>query len=216
MNNETVGIETNIVNQPVVESSNTGIKDWRELYFNKSLCEGVVLNEGNGNVRVVGRVKIPNPNVKIMYWAANPADFNTSFSGSGLPFANPEQAFDNTENIGAVNTMGGNFEFTLNYPNSYYVGLGSLYIGPNIHIKICEPGYENEYYTIKLGEGIPFRTLTHPAPPTNNFRVGPTFYNNDRLTIRSQEQILRDSAYPRFNIIPPAMPDNFWGLRPPR
>ena len=45
-----------------------------------------------------------------------------------------------------------------------------------------------------LGEGVPFRTLTHPAPPTNNFRVSPTFYNNDKLTVRSQEQILRDSG----------------------
>ena len=212
----TVGTENNIVNQPVVESSNSGINDWRELYFNKTLCEGVVQNEGNGNVRVLGRVKIPNLNVKIMYWAANPADFNASFSGSGLPFANPEQAFDNTENIGSVNTVGGKFEFTINYPNSYYVGLGSLYIGPNIHIKICESGYENEYYTIKLGEGIPFRTLTHPAPPSLNPRTDPVFYNNDQLTVRSQEQILRDSAYPEYNTIPPEIPSNFWGKRPPR
>ena len=76
-------VENNNSKSTVVESSNSGIRDWRELYFNKSLCEGVVVNQGNGNVRVVGRVKIPNLNVKIMYWAANPADFNTSFSGSG-------------------------------------------------------------------------------------------------------------------------------------
>ena len=36
------------------------------------------------------------------------------------------------------------------------------------------------------------------------------------LTARSQERILRDSAYPEYNTIPPKIPDNFWGLRPPR
>ena len=30
------------------------------------------------------------------------------------------------------------FSFKLKYPNSYYVGLGSLYVSPHLHFKICE------------------------------------------------------------------------------
>ena len=31
--------------------------------------------------------------VKVYVWAASPMDRNQSFSGSGMPFANPEMAF---------------------------------------------------------------------------------------------------------------------------
>ena len=38
------------------------------------------------------------------------------------------------------------------------------------------------------------------------------FYKSlQTLPVRSQEQILRDSAYPKKN----KMPKNFWGLTPP-
>ena len=33
--------------------------------------------------------------------------------------------------------------------------------------------------------------------------------------IRKKLQILRDSQYPDYSVIPPPMPDNFWGLKPP-
>jgi hypothetical protein len=196
---------------------NKNMNNWRELFFDKSLCSGVVVNEGSGNVVVQGTLKEGNADSKIMYFAANPAEeIKQSFSGSGLPFPNPDIAFHNTSNVGAVNAVNGQFTIRLNYPNSYYVGMGSLYIPPHIHLKLCEPGFENKIHSIKLGDGIPYRTLTHPAPPSLNFRVSPLFYNNPDLPVRSQEQILRDSAYPVYDTIPPKIPDNFWGLRPPR
>ena len=189
--------------------------NWRRTYFDKDLCKGSITNNGDGNIEISGNLKISNSNVKIVYWAANPPDYNVSFSGSGLPFPSPEVAFDNTKNIGSVNAVDGNFKIKLFYPNAYYVGLGSLYIPPHVHLKICESGYD-DYFSIKIGNGVPYRTLTHPAPPSKNFRLGPTFYNNSQLTVRSQERILRDSGYPNYNTIPPNIPDNFWGKRPPR
>ena len=193
------------------------MNNWRELFFDKSLCKGVVVNEGSGNIVVQGSLKEGRPDSKIMYFAANPAEeLKQSFSASGLPFPNPDIAFHNTSNVGAVKAVNGKFTIKLNYPNSYYVGLGSLYIPPHIHLKLCEPGFENKIHSIKLGEGVPYRTLTHPAPPSLNFRVSPLFYNNPNLPVRSQEQIIRDSAYPVYDTIPDKIPDNFWGLRPPR
>ena len=193
------------------------MNNWRELFFDKSLCSGTIINNDNGNVTVNGHLKEGNINSKIMYFAANPAKVESqSFSSRGLPFPNPDIAFHNTSNVGATVAKNGKFTINLDYPSAYYVGLGSLYVPPHLHIKICEPGYEKKIISIKLGEGIPYRTLNYPAPPTLNFRVSPLFYNNPNLPIRTQEKILRDSAYPEFDVIPPKMPDNFWGLKPPR
>tara|TARA_B110000285_G_C14994249_1_gene547951 strand:- start:312 stop:893 length:582 start_codon:yes stop_codon:yes gene_type:complete len=189
--------------------------DWRKLHFDDEFCNGVVEQQQNGNISVKGDLKISEPNVKIVYWAANPCDLNHSFSGSGLPFYSPDQAFSNMVNTGSLITDGYSFEFKLFYPNSYYVGLGSVYVPPQVYIKICNPNVKSNVQVINLGNGIPFRTLTYPAPPSKNHRNSPLFYTNNNLPIRTQEQILRDSAYPVFNILPPKTPDNFWGLKPP-
>ena len=63
-----------------------------------------------------------------------------------------------------------------------------------------------------MGNGIPFRMLTYQQTPVTVSRDSPNFYNGGfNLPVRTQEQILRDSAYPDKN----TMPKNFWGLRPP-
>ena len=185
--------------------------DWRDIYFNKHSCKGVVLNKGQGNLKIIGQVNSQTANPTIIYWAAAPANLLTSYTGSGLPFANPEQAYENSQNVGAVKANNGSFEFNINMPNSYYVGLGSLYVPPHIHFKICEEGSNNKHITIKLSDGIPFRTLTYTAPPSKKSRDNCLFYDNrPSLPVRSQEQILRDAAYP----VNSGMPDNFWGLKP--
>jgi hypothetical protein len=189
--------------------------DWRKLHFDEDFCNGIVEKQVNGNILVKGTLKTERPNVKLVYWAANPPDYNLSFSGSGLPFYSPEQAFSNMVNVGSVNSNGYDFEFKLFYPNSYYTGLGSVYVPPQVYIKICDPSSKSNVQVVTLGAGVPYRTLTYPSPPTKNHRNSPVFYSNDKLTVRGQEQILRDSAYPVFNIKPNPMPDNFWGLKPP-
>ena len=81
-------------------------------FFDKSLCQGIVVNEGNGNI--VERNIKGRPNSKIIFFAANPAENpnlrdKQGFSGSGLPFPNPDIAFQNTSNVGAVNAVNRKF-----------------------------------------------------------------------------------------------------------
>ena len=226
INNEVLNVEAiengknlNSTHKNNMNSLNTPLKPleggWRSKFFNKDLCEGIIENNGDGNIEITGKLKINVPNAKIIYWAANPPDFNVSFSGSGLPYPSPEIAFQNTKNVGAVNAESGVFKIRLFYPSAYYVALGSLYVPPHVHLKICEEGYD-KYFSIKIGAGIPYRTLTYPAPPSLNPRLDPLFYQNEQVTVRTQEQILLDSAYPEYETIPPEIPSNFWGKRPPR
>ena len=55
--------------------------------------------------------------------------------------------------------------------------------------------------------------LTYPPPPSSAPRCSSIFYSGrNKLPVRTQEQILRDSSYPCIN----KMPDNFWGLAVPQ
>lgn len=147
----------------------------------------------------------------IKYTAANPPTYNNSFSGSALPFPSEEIAYENTPNRGIVEIINGQFSFTIRYPNSYYINIGTIYVKP--HLKLILVDKDNntigEQRVIELGEGVPFRTLTWPAQ--RDWNNGPLFYKNYNLPVRTQNQILLDSAYPSRNIVP----DNFWGLVQP-
>jgi hypothetical protein len=68
-------------------------------------------------------------------WAASPADENQSFSGSRLPFANPEMAFGNNSVV-IDNLHQTNFKATLLEPNAFYDRLGSVYIPPTVFAKV--------------------------------------------------------------------------------
>jgi len=183
----------------------------RQTVFENESCKGEITELGNGDLTITGIVKTVNEG-KIYYWAAAPPTYGTSFSGSGMPYPNPTVAFDNTPNKGVVEINNGNFEFNIHYPNAYYVGLGSLYVPPHINLKICREGQDDRYFSVTIDNGIPFRTLTYPAPPSKKPRISPMFYHECEKGARSQEEILRAGAYPEVNV----MPDNFWGDRPPR
>jgi len=146
----------------------------------------------------------------IKYSASNPPTYNSNFSGSGLPYPTEEIAFENTPNRGVVPVINGEFTFSIRYPNSYYINMGSVLIEP--HVKLILVNKDNKHIgetkTVGLGEGIPFRTLTWPIQ--RDWNKGPLFYKNDDLPVRTQYQILMDSAYPSINKVPP----NFWGLKP--
>ena len=121
-------------------------------------------------------------------------------------------AYENTPNRGAVKATNGKFEFRLKYPNSYYMGLGTVYVEPSCLVKVCGKNSDSKIHTIKLGNGIPFRMMTYPPPPLTAPRANPLFYKGGHeLPIRTQEQILRDSGFPEKN----TMAANFWGLKPP-
>ena len=183
-------------------------------YFKQSFCSGEMYfldNVTEPNVTVKASISdrvILEPNAKITYWAANPAQRGIS-PASGYPYTSAEQAFDRSPNIGKVPIIDGNFEITVVYPSAYYAGLGSVLIPPTLHIKI--DGSDEHYAAIRLGEEVPFRTLTYPSNASRNARDSPLFYYNPNLPIRSQESILRSSAYPsHYNT-----PNNFWGYKPP-
>lgn len=98
----------------------------------------------------------------INYKAAAPADLRLSYSGSGLPFHSPEQAYDNSVNIGkaTINELG-EFSFELCNPNSYYVNQGVKLIRPHVHICLSGETIQPKSLDLKLGPGIPNRSLRH-------------------------------------------------------
>lgn len=186
--------------------------EWKEKGFDNDLTVGK-MNIIDNKIFVSGKVKDTSYN-KLLYWAPASPCVGHSFSGFGLPFANPHMAYENTQNRGDVNlSEKGGFSFTINYPNSYYVGLGTLYIPPHITLRLCGSNKCSEKtVNIKIDEGIPFRTLTYPAPPSKRPRNSPMFYASEWQGPRTQEQILYDSEYPKNNITP----DNFWGKSVPK
>jgi len=188
----------------------------RNIVFNKEFCDGTIIyNQTGGELNVSGQLKNTSLNADISFWAAAPPTKGISFSGSCMPYPSPEVAYDRTPNKGIVKAVNGQFNFVLKYPNAYYIGLGSLYIPPHINFKITEPesaGKQTHNFSVQIDDGIPFRMLTYPAPPTNKPRISPLFYCEPEKGARSQEAILRASSYPLIN----AMPSNFWGDRPPR
>jgi hypothetical protein len=147
----------------------------------------------------------------VKYSAPNPPTYNSNFSGSGLPYPTEEIAFENTPNKGVAEIVNGKFSFTIRYPNSYYINMGSVYVGPHVKLLIVDKDNRelSPVENIKLGEGIPFRTLTWPVQ--RNWNAGSLFYENRNLPVRTQYQILLDSAYPSVNKVP----KNFWGTMPP-
>lgn len=150
---------------------------------------------------------------RIKYLAAAPMDRRASYTGSGLPFANGRQAFENTPNKGTIELGNMNkFEIKLVMPNSYYVGLGTVEVPPSLFI-FYNNGHEDKRIVIRLGNSVPFRSLTYPTGmETEAPRTNAMFYAGiEKLPVRTQEEILRSAAYPETD----TMYKNHWGLKPP-
>jgi hypothetical protein len=145
---------------------------------------------------------------KVKFIAACPPDYRQSFTGSGLPFTSPQQAFHETPNIGEVRVMDdGKVVIRLQYPNAYYedVGRGKL-VPPTLFLEYKRNG-KRVRKQIKVGNKMPYRDLIHPS-----IRQGATFYSGKNAQeVRSQEQILYDSGYPAIN----EEAIDFWGKKPP-
>ena len=180
--------------------------------FKTMFCNGQIKELNKYDIIVTGTIEEKVKDNKILYIAATPADYRANYTGSGLPFYNQLQAFDNTPNIGIVDIGTDNsFEIKLLMPNSYMVGLGSVTIPPTLYIEFIDVNGKKKNISIKVSNGIPYRTLTYPLTPRP--RDSPTFYDSQfYLPVRSQEQILLDSGYPKNN----NMPNNHWGLKPPQ
>ena len=188
--------------------------DWRTKHFEtQSRISGSVQYDGSGSLKISGTVRNAEHKSYIIFWAANPPDYRTSYSGSGLPYPNSEVAYEKSPNRGVVDIQSdGSFQFHLKYPSGYYTGLGTVYMQPHIFIQINSPTTIGKPTGVRVGEGTPFRLLTYPPIPETAPRCSPMFYAaGETQPVRTQEQILRDSGYPKTN----HMPNNFWGLTPP-
>ena len=166
---------------------------------------------------IVSRVRLMN-DLYMEYWAASPPTYLQNFSGSGLPYPTKEIAFENSPNRGRIPIRDSEVQVTIDYPNSYYDEGGSIYVPPTFSFIIRDKNGKDvtAINEMRLGEGIPYRTLQWPrqrhwlasAKPFG----GSMFYTNLEMPkVRSQEQILRESAYPLTNM----EAKNFWGLKPP-
>ena len=100
----------------VVENSQNNVgttglnefQDWRNVFFEKMDCKGVVINAGEGDVVVQGEVKSKTSDPTIMFWAPNPPTWSQSYSGSGLPYHDSIQAYQQSPNVGAVKAVNRN------------------------------------------------------------------------------------------------------------
>ena len=177
--------------------------------FQMQYCRGhLIYNSIKNDITVFGTIDDNVRQNTIYYIAATPADHRATFTGSGLPFANQTQAFDNTPNKGKLTLESGNsFQIKLMTPGSYMVGLGSMTIPPTLYILYENNNGDSRTITIKLSDGIPFRGLTYPMQ-----RSGPEFHNTQfKLYPLDQWKQLVLSGYPQSNKIP----EDYWGYKPP-
>ena len=165
-----------------------------------NICQGNIVYQGRGKILIKGNIRrAGKTNGTLTFWAANPPDYLTSYSGSALPFPNSTIAFENTPNKGKVPYVNGTFEFLIHFPNAYYTGIGSVYTPPQIYIQLDNS--PTQVYPITVSEGIPYRTLTYP-----NTRIDPFFYERHWDNVSNQEQLFRKTGYPSTN----KMPKDFW------
>jgi hypothetical protein len=165
---------------------------------------GIVLITGNANVNMTGE------QYYVKYTAANPPTYSSNFSGSGMPYPTEDIAYENTPNRGVTKVVNGKFSFSIKVPSSYYINMGSEFVKPHVRMVLVDKNNNilNKPFVLMLSGPIPFRTQTWPVE--RKWSEGPLFYKNDNLPIRTQYQILVDSAYPSINKVP----KNFWGLTP--
>jgi len=145
----------------------------------------------------------------VHYIAAAPAEVRASYTGSALPFPSPAMALDGTPNKGEAHVADGRtFSMKIKMPNSYYAALGTVLVPPTVYVSYLRVNGKEHTFGIKVGESIPFRSLTYP-----NGRTSSIFYDNmsPKIPIRSQEQVLYDSCYPSTM----HTPENFWNMKPP-
>ena len=187
--------------------------------------DGIVnLSIYQNKIYLKGTINASNNNDKIIWWASNPIEYRNSYSGSGLPFPNPEIAYENTPLFGKIdlivdntnqeNLNVANFEIVIDqFPNSYYVANGTILLEPRIMLKIQKNNQKIDdciTYEIVIGNNKPYRHLTYQNENNVKSRDNCLFYDGrHKLPFGTQENILRRSAYPIQT------PKNYWGLKPP-
>jgi hypothetical protein len=155
---------------------------WNSELFDSFDCEK---NETNGKFVVRGVLKSSTKSGIIKFIASNAPDHRQSYSGSGLPFPNPDMAYESTPNKGSTQVVDGRFEFNINYPNSFYINQGTQLLPPHVLVRLCD-GNNDSVEVVKLGEGIPNRSLSSTTFTRSAFKdreypthdnVNPDYYH---------------------------------------
>jgi hypothetical protein len=148
----------------------------------------------------------------IRWRAPAPSTRRFSFSGSGLPHPNVEQAYDVRASAGEIKSLAGEFVIVLDdVPGAYYSGLGSIYVPPHVEIEAMSQSGKVWRGTVLIKDiEYPFRWLSG-APPgyainqsvvqsTDEGRAMFYRWNPDGgVKAGGQEGILRSRAYPTHN-----------------
>ena len=163
---------------------------------------------------------------KIDWVAAAPPERRSSETGSCLPFANEQMAFEGSSamrgssraELGEGEDGGPVFTIRLRaIPNAFYSGMGTQRVPPAVFVF-----YKHEGRPIrgsaKVADGVPFRSLTYPAIRPD---AASSMYDVPPVAARSQADILFASAFPRAPLplslasANPSTPIAFWGGKPP-
>jgi len=125
--------------------------------FSDSILTGRVTCD-RGLYTISGRIKSGSG---LLYRASDPADQRLAVAGSGLPFPNPEMAFDG-QNMGQAQVGNfGTFNFTISRPNSYYTHHGIKLVPPHVDLQVLDKeGQIKHEIRVPVGKPIPNRSLT--------------------------------------------------------
>ena len=100
-------------------------------------CDDLENTKTTGELQVSSSAGSVAPSSKVVYWAASPATRGYSYSGSGLPYGNEDQAFGRTPNKGVTIADGsGIFTVNIQRPNSYYDKDRNL-VNPKLYYREC-------------------------------------------------------------------------------
>lgn len=162
------------------------------------------INNIPGEYNIILKSQYPEGS-NILYWACNPPNYMSSFTGSGLPFSNPNIAFENTPNIGVTKVKNGVININISFPNSFYTKFGTKLVEPSLFYRLLND--ENDkIIEFNLKNRIPFR-----GEYFDKSKGVLNYYSKQNCIISNQEDILRSYGYPMKNKIP----DNFWGNKKP-
>lgn len=117
------------------------------------------------SVTVTGTVTGVVDDLTLRYEAPAPVYVGYSFSGSGLPFHNPSQAFETNVNRGEVRVSeGGKFSVTLQRPNSYHTEVDEgRPVPPRVTFSWTANGKRMDKTVVLQQSVVPYRSLRYPC-----------------------------------------------------
>lgn len=169
--------------------------------------EATVMRNEAGNVMIMGYLSaFSGSQQSIRYIAPKGIHRSMSFSGSGLPYHNADQAFEGTENKGSVVSPDGSFTIELpTFPSAYYTGLGSTYVPPVLMLESTTAGGNQVFKThlFLSPEGVPYRWTAGsppgPRPAPTDGQIGRSMYYAGREELplfQNQEMLCRYKGFP--------------------